>query len=45
MQIRTLRGADLEQAWELDHDAFHSLESHKPVSLGLHDPARLLDGF
>ncbi len=45
MEIRTLREADLEQAWQLDRDAFHSSEDHKEVFLRLHDPARLVGGF
>lgn len=45
MEIRRLTAADLEAAWALDHEAFHSPESQREAFLAAHDPARMHGAF
>ena len=44
MEIRPLRTSELEQAWELDRDAFHAKPSGRERFLRL-DPARAIGAF
>ena len=44
MEIRALRPSELEQAWELDRDAFH-VPSERREALLRRDPARMLGAF
>jgi predicted acetyltransferase len=45
VEIRALRESDLEQAWALDHDAFHVPAERKPHFLEFADPLRWIGGF
>ncbi len=45
MELRTLRKDDLEQAWELDRDAFHVPAEHRDRFLAFTDPERHLGFF
>lgn len=44
MEIRALRPSELEQAWELDRDAFHAPAWRRELFLRL-DPARVIGAF
>jgi predicted acetyltransferase len=44
MEIRVLRASELEQAWELDRDAFH-VPGERREALLRRDPARMLGAF
>lgn len=45
MEIRPLTAAELEAAWALDREAFHSPESQREAFLAAHDPARMHGAF
>jgi predicted acetyltransferase len=45
VEIRTLRESDLEQAWALDHDAFHVPAERKAQFLRFADPSRWIGAF
>lgn len=45
MGLRTLEPADLEQAWELDRDAFHESDANRERFMRHADPARLIGAF
>jgi predicted acetyltransferase len=45
VEIRALRDSDLEQAWALDHDAFHVPVERKAHFLRFADPARWMGAF
>jgi predicted acetyltransferase len=42
MEIRALRPSELEQAWELDRDAFHVPEHRRELFERMFDPARAI---
>jgi predicted acetyltransferase len=45
VEIRTLRKDDLEQAWELDRDSFHTPPERKQHFLRFAEPARWMGAF
>lgn len=45
MEIRALRSAELEAAWEIDRDAFHTPAASRERFLRLVDPARTMGAF
>jgi len=45
MEIRALRDGDLEQAWELDRDAFHTPPERKAFFLRFADASRWIGAF
>ena len=45
MEIRALRPSELEQAWELERDAFQPPEARRAVFLRISDPARFVGAF
>jgi predicted acetyltransferase len=45
MEIRALRPSELEQAWELDRDAFHAPEQRRELFFRSVDPARVVGAF
>ena len=45
MEIRALRPPELEQAWELDRDAFHAPAARRELFLRSVDPARAFGAF
>ena len=45
MEIRTLRPADLEEAWELDRDSFHEPPENRELFVEWQDPSRFVGAF